>query len=264
VNVVTSSDGTRIGFDRAGDGPPVILVDGALCHRRFGPAGPLAAQLTSDFTVITYDRRGRGDSGDTPPYAVEREVDDLAALVDEAGGSACLYGISSGAALALDAAARIGSVRRVAVYEAPFIVDDSRPPRPDDYVEAMDALVAAGRRGDAVASFMKTVGVPAIGIAMMRLMPAWRKLKAVAHTIPYDYRVLGDTGAGRPLPPERWASVKVPVLVMDGGKSPDWMRNAMRHLATVLPDARHESLPGQTHMLKPEAVAPVLRQFFAG
>jgi pimeloyl-ACP methyl ester carboxylesterase len=262
VNHVTSRDGTRIAFDRVGEGPPVILVDGALCHRRFGPAGPLAKHLADRFTVITYDRRGRGDSGDTQPYAVEREVEDLDAVIQEQGGSAYVYGISSGAALALDTAAQTDGVSKVAVYEAPFIVDDTNPPRPDDYVTNMDALVAAGRRSDAVRSFMKTVGTPGFAVAMMRLMPVWSKLKAVAHTIPYDYRVLGDTGAGRPLPTDRWASIKVPVLVMDGGNSPAWLRNAMRHLAEVLPDASHRTLPGQTHMLKPEAVAPVLKEFF--
>ena len=259
-----SRDGTTIAYESAGHGPPLILVDGAMCHRRFGPAAPLAAQLTDDFTVITYDRRGRGDSGDTPPYAPEREVEDIAALIDAAGGSAYLYGISSGAALAMDAAAHLPGVRKVAVYEAPFIVDDSRPPRPGDYIEAMDALVAADRRGDAVASFMKTVGVPGIGIAMMKLMPAWRKLKATAHTIPYDFRVLGDTGAGQPLPDERWRTVTAPALVMAGGKSPAWMRNAQLAWAEVVPEAQHRTLDGQTHMLKPEVVAPVLKQFFTG
>lgn len=262
MDYVTSRDGTRLAFDQAGEGAPVILVDGALCHRRFGPAGPLAAQLTDHYRVITYDRRGRGDSGDTQPYAVERESEDIEAIVEAVGGSAYVYGISSGAALALDAAAQVPGIRKVAVYEAPFIVDGARPPRPEDYVAAMDGLVAEGRRGDAVKSFMKTVGTPGFAVAMMRVMPVWSKLKAVAHTIPYDFRVLGDTGAGRPLPADRWSSVKVPVLSMDGAKSPDWIRNAMRQLAEVLPDARYRSLPGQTHMLKPEAVAPVLREFF--
>ncbi|MPZ25538.1 MAG: alpha/beta fold hydrolase [Micromonosporaceae bacterium] len=262
MSTVTSRDGTTIGFDRTGSGPPVILVDGALCHRRFGPAGPLAAQLAGHFTVYTYDRRGRGDSGDTAPYAPEREVDDLEALLREAGGSAYLYGISSGAVLALDAAARLDGVRRLAVYEAPFVVDDSHPARPDDYLERMEALVAADRRSAAVARFMRTVGVPAVGVAVMWLTPAWKKLKAVAHTLPYDFRILGDTGSGRPLPADRWAGATQPTLSMDGGKSPGYLRNGMRALAEVLPDARHRSLAGQTHLLKPEAVAPVLVEFF--
>lgn len=263
MSTVTSQDGTTIAYDRAGEGPPVILVDGALCHRRFGPAGPLAAKLAGHFTVYTYDRRGRGDSGrGTPPYAPEREVEDLAALIGQVGAPVYLYGISSGAVLALDAAAKLDGIRKLAVYEAPFVVDDSHPARPDDYLQRMDALIAADRRAEAVTTFMKTVGVPAFGIAMMRLMPAWRKLKAVAHTLPYDVRVLGDTGSGRPLPADRWAGATVPVLSMDGGKSPAYLRNGMRALAQVLPDAEHRTLPGQTHLLKPDAVAPVLVEFF--
>jgi pimeloyl-ACP methyl ester carboxylesterase len=262
MNTVVSRDGTAIAFTRSGEGPPVILVDGALCYRASGPSGALAARLSGRFTVYSYDRRGRDGSGDTLPYTVEREVEDIEALVKEAGGSAYVYGISSGAALALEAAARLTGIRKLALYEAPFIVDDTHPPRPEDYLARMDELVAAGRRGDAVRMFLRTVGVPAFGLMIMRLMPVWRKLTAVAHTLPYDLRVLGDTGSGRPLPADRWATATVPTLVMDGGKSPAWMRNAMRALADVLPDARYRTLPGQTHLLKPQALVPVLREFF--
>jgi alpha-beta hydrolase superfamily lysophospholipase len=262
MSIVVSRDGTAIAFTRSGEGPPVILVDGALCYRASGPSGPLAARLSGRFTVYSYDRRGRDGSGDTLPYTVEREVEDIEALVKEAGGSAYVYGISSGAALALEAAARLTGIRKLALYEAPFIVDDTHPPRPEDYLARMDELVAAGRRGDAVRMFLRTVGVPAFGLMIMRLMPVWRKLTAVAHTLPYDLRVLGDTGSGRPLPADRWATATVPTLVMDGGKSPAWMRNAMRALADVLPDARYRTLPGQTHLLKPQALVPVLREFF--
>ena len=263
MNKLTSSDGTTIAYDRVGSGPAVILVDGALCYRASGPSGPLAERLAEHFTVYTYDRRGRGDSGDTQPYAVEREVDDLESLVKEAGGSASVYGISSGAALALEAANRGLPIEKLALYEAPFIVDGTHTPRPDDYLATMDGLIAADRRGDAVKLFMRTVGVPAIFITLMRIMPAWSKLKGVAHTLPYDFRVLGDTGSGRPLPAGRWANAPQPTLVMDGGKSPTWMRNGMRALADVLPNARYRTLNGQTHMLKPDAVAPVLVEFFA-
>ncbi len=263
MSTVISRDGTTIAYDRAGSGPPLILVDGALCYRAFGPTKQLTAQLVEHFTVFGYDRRGRGESGDTKPYAADREVEDIEALVREAGGSAYVFGISSGAALALDAAAQLDGITRLAVYEAPFIVDGSHPPRPADYVDQMDALIAASRRADALRMFMKTVGVPAVMIAVMRLTPAWSKLKAVAHTLPYDFRVLGDTGSGKPLPADRWTSVTVPTLVMDGGKSPQWMRTAMRSLADLLPGARYRTLAGQTHMLKAKAVAPVLTEFFS-
>lgn len=264
MDTVVSRDGTHIAFERTGQGAPVVLVDGALCHRAFGPSGPLATRLAEQFTVFRYDRRGRGESGDTPPYAVEREVEDLEALITEAGGAASVYGISSGAALALEAAARLDTIPRLALYEAPFLVDDSAPPRPDDYLARMQALIAEDRRSDAVRMFLRTVGTPALMVAVMRVMPVWSKLKAVAHTLPYDFHVLGDTGSGKPLPADRWATATVPTLVMDGGKSPAWMRTAMRSLADTLPDARYRTLAGQTHLLKSGAVAPVLREFFAG
>src|SRR5256885_514720 len=160
MNTVRSKDGTAIAFDRIGHGSPVILVDGALCYRAMGPSRPLAALLASHFTVLTYDRRGRGDSGDTAAYAVERKVEDLEALVNEAGGAAFVWGISSGAALALEATRRLAGIRKLALYEAPFVVDDSRPPISDEWTRIGEA-VSAGRRGDALTLFLKVVGVPA-------------------------------------------------------------------------------------------------------
>ena len=263
MSKVVSRDGTPIAYDRIGAGAPVILIDGALCYRAFGPLPKVAALLADRFTVFTYDRRGRGESGDTRPYAVEREVEDLEALVREAGGSACVLGVSSGAALALEAAARIPGIQRLALYEAPFIVDDTLPARPDDYLRKLDAMIAADRRADALKVFMKTVGMPSFAIAMMQLMPSWKKLKNVAHTLPNDFRILGDTGSGRPLPADRWRAVTAPALVGVGGKSPVWMKNGMRALADVLPNARHDTLAGQTHMVKAEVLAPWLASFFA-
>jgi pimeloyl-ACP methyl ester carboxylesterase len=262
MGTVTSSDGTAIAYDRSGEGPPVILVDGALCYRAMGPNAPLAALLAERFTVFTYDRRGRGDSGDTAPYAVEREVDDLAALIDEAGGSACVYGISSGAALALEAAHRGLPIDRLVAYEAPFIVDDSRAPIPAGYAAELDALLAAGRRGDAVRLFMRQVGLPRILVALMRLMPAWGKLKGVAHTLPYDAATLRGLQAGEPLPADRFSAVTTPTLALVGGKSPAWLHHGMRALAEVLPNAQLRVLEGQTHMVKAKALAPVLVDFF--
>jgi len=263
MKTVRSKDGTSIAFDQTGQGPPLILVDGALCYRASGPMGPLAKLLAPRFTVFTYDRRGRGDSGDTAPYAVEREVEDIEAVLNAAGGSAFVYGISSGAALALEAAARLKGIRKLALYEAPFIVDNSRPPQPADLRSRMSALIAAGRRGDAVKLFMKTVGVPGFFIAIMPLMPVWSKLTAVAHTIPYDFAILDDHWYGQPLSAVRWASATMPALVAAGGKSPAWMQNAMRSLAGVLPNARHCTLGRQNHMVKPQVLAPVLENFFA-
>jgi pimeloyl-ACP methyl ester carboxylesterase len=261
---VISKDGTPIAFDRSGNGPAVILVDGALCYRGSGPSGPLAAALAGHFTVFTYDRRGRGDSGNTAPYAVEREVEDIEALINEAGGSAFVYGISSGAVLALEAANHGLAIKKLALYEAPFIVDDSRLPIPEDFVAQLYDRISADRRGDAVRLFMKLVGVPGIFIALMRFLPAWSKLKAVAHTLPYDITLTQDNQRGKPLPARRWAAVTAPTLVVDGGKSPAWIRHAMRALADVLPNAKLRTLEGQTHMVKPKALAPLLVDFFAG
>lgn len=257
-----SKDGTAIAIDRTGRGPALVFVDGAMCYRASGPSQPMAAALADHFTVFTYDRRGRGDSGDTSPYDVQREVDDLEAVIREAGGQAFVFGVSSGAALALEAASRGVPMRKLALYEAPFFVDDSRPALPDDFVPTMKAALAAGRRADAVKMFMKLVGVPGVFIMMMRLMPAWPKLTAVAHTLPYDLAIVGPYQKGRPLPATRWTGATVPTLVMDGGKSPDWMRNATRSLAGILPNATYRTLDGQTHMIKPKALVPPLVEFF--
>jgi pimeloyl-ACP methyl ester carboxylesterase len=263
MKTATSRDGTLIAYDEQGGGPPVVLVGGALNTRSFGPNGALAGLLAERFTAINYDRRGRGESGDTRPWALEREVEDIEALIEAAGGSASVFGISSGAALALEAASRGLPIDRLALYEAPFVVDDSRHPIPDDYLARLEGLVATDRRGDAVRLFMREgVGLPAVFVAMMRLMPAWSRLKAVAHTLPYDADIVDDYQGGEPLPRDRWASATMPTLVAVGGKSPDWMRHAMQELADVLPNARLRTLEGQTHIVKAGALAPVLAEFF--
>ena len=262
MNSVTSKDGTHIAYDKLGAGPPLVLIGGAFNTRTFGPNGGLAPLLAERFTVINYDRRGRGDSTDTAPYAVEREIEDLEALIKTAGGSAHVFGISSGAALALEAANSGLAIEKLALYEAPFIVDDSRAAVPDDYLPRLQGLVAADRRSDAIRLFLRQgVGVPAVFVAMMRIMPAWSKLRAVAPTIIYDAALVNDYRRGEPLPSDRWTSVTMPTLVAAGGKSPEWMRNAMRELADVL-DARHTTLEGQTHIVKGEVLAPVLVEFF--
>lgn len=262
---VTSRDGTRIAYERYGDGPAVIMVEGATATRAFGFGEPMASQLAPRFTVYTYDRRGRGESGDSAPYAVEREVEDIEALIDAAGGSASVFGISSGAVLALEAASRLsGKITKLALYEPPFIVDDGHPPLPKEYVAHLNELIAAGRRGDAVAYFMTAaIGMPDDAVAPMRDMPMWPGLEAVAHTIAYDGAVMGDTMSGSPEPLQRFASVAVPTLVMDGGESPAYMHNGARAIAGVLPNAKYLTLQGQTHEVAVEVLAPVLEAFLA-
>jgi pimeloyl-ACP methyl ester carboxylesterase len=259
---ILSKDGTSIAVDRIGQGPALVFVDGAMCYRASGPSQPMAAALADHFTVYTYDRRGRGDSGDAAAYDVQHEIDDLDAVIREAGGQAFVFGVSSGAALALEAANRGIPMRKLALYEAPFIVDASRPPLPDDYVARLTTALASGRPGDAVKMFMKVVGVPGIFVLLMRLMPAWPKITAVAHTLPYDFAIVGPFQKGQPLPSTRWSGASTPTLVMDGGKSPAWMRNATRSLAGILPNATYRTLDGQTHMIKPRALVPPLVEFF--
>ena len=258
---VTSQDGTAIAFDRSGEGPAIILVGGA-SQTRTGNAG-LAAVLAPHFTVFNYDRRGRGDSDPVQRYAVDDEIDDIAALVDEAGGSASVFGSSSGANLSLEAARGL-NITKLALWEPNFVVSDSRPPLPADYVEQIDEMVAAGRRGDAYEYFMTAaVGLPAEFVAPMRNMPFWPSLEAVAHTLAYDGTIVGDSMTGRPLRPEQWADVTAPTLVLDGGTTP-WLSEGAEAIAKALPNAKRQTLAGQPHDVAPEALAPVLVEFFKG
>jgi len=258
MNKVTSSDGTTIAFDRLGDGPAVILVCGASTDSMAN--APLAALLAEHFTVFNYDRRGRGDSGDTTPYAVEREVEDIDAVIDAAGGSASVYGTSSGGALALEAAAGGLAVTKLALWEPPYILDESRRP-PADLVERYDEMIAAGRRGDAVEFFMaKVVGLPPDFVAYARTQPFWQEQEALAHTLAYDATVMGDYS----LPVERAAALTAPTLVMAGGASFPFMRETAQALAEVIPDAQTRILDDQEHNVAPEALAAVLEEFFAG
>src|ERR1051326_1261572 len=226
MSTVVSRDGTRIAFDRTGTGPALIVVDGALCHRGMGPSGDLALALAPHFTVYTYDRRGRGESGDTLPYDVQREIEDLSAVLAEAGGSAARYGASSGAALVLDAASQLDGLTSIVLFEAPFVVDDSRAAITDTWTD-IDEAVAGGERGRAVKLFLRAVGMPSFVLAIMPLLPVWRKLESVAHTLPYDGQLVKEHQRGTPLPRDRWAAVSVPALGLDGGKRPIWMRHAM-------------------------------------
>jgi pimeloyl-ACP methyl ester carboxylesterase len=260
VDKVTSTDGTAIAFERSGEGPAVVLVDGAFCYRANGPSRPLAALLAPRYTVVAYDRRGRGDSGDTAPYAVDREVDDLAALVDAAGGSAFVFGISSGAALALEAAARGVAITKLALYD-PAIAVGNPDPRVAEATRARLTELAAGRRrGDAVELYLTQVmGMPAEAVTPMRDSPVWPALEAVAHTLAYDAELITD----RSLLTERAATVAGPTLVVAGEHSPAPLRDAARAVAARLPNARRETLGGQTHDVALEVLAPVLEQFFA-
>jgi pimeloyl-ACP methyl ester carboxylesterase len=256
---VTSNDGTEIAYDQRGNGPALILVDGALCYRSFGPMPQLAELLAPHFTVYNYDRRGRGDSGDLQPYAIAREIEDIEALINEAGGSAFVFGTSSGGALALEAAIKLGNkIKKLAIYEPPYNSDEAVRQPWKEYRKELAELLAAGRRGDAAALFMRSVGTPEEQIEEMSHAPIWPMFEAVAPTLAYDAAVLGED---RSVPTERAAKVRVPTLVMNGTIIP-FMLGTAQALAKSIPNAQHRTLEGQPHDVNLEVLAPVLVEFF--
>ncbi len=241
----TSGDGTTIAYTKLGSGPPLILVDGAFCYRENGPASQLAPLLAKHFTVFAYDRRGRGASGDAPEYAIEREVDDLRSMVREAGGSALAVGISSGGALALQAAARGVSLNGLALYEPPFIEEDGHPHSFDIQKRRLEQFYGAPR------SF--------VAVMPLVMRSAWKKNLSVAHTLPYDLTLLEDWSVLR----DRSRLVTIPTLVIGGEKSPASSKDAVTTVAGALPNARRMYLRGQDHNVSAPAVAPVITEFFS-
>jgi pimeloyl-ACP methyl ester carboxylesterase len=261
MNKVISKDGTEIAYETSGQGPAVILVDGALCYRSFGPMRELAKLLSPHFIVYTYDRRGRGDSGNSKPYAVEREVEDIDALIEEAGGSAFVYGISSGGCLALETAARLGEkIKKLAIYEAPYNSDQAARKEWKEYRKNLGEALAEDRRGDAVGLFMNLVGTPAEMVQGMRTAPVWPMFEAVAPTLAYDAAAMGDD---RSVPVKRAAEVVSPTLVMNGTVIP-FMLDTATMLAKNIPHAQHRTLEGQPHDVDLKVLAPVLIEFFSG
>jgi pimeloyl-ACP methyl ester carboxylesterase len=254
---VTSKDGTTIAFDRLGEGPAVILVSGGSVDR--SSLAALADLLAQHFTVFNYDRRGRGPSGDTLPYAVEREVEDIDAVVEAAGGAAYLFGSSSGAALALEAARQLPNrITKLALWEPPYI-PEGFPRPPADTAKTISELVAAGKRGDAAEYFMaKVVGMPPEFVAQARSSPWWPAQEALAHTLAYDATIMGDYS----LPTERAAQVTIPTLVLDGGASFPFLHPTAQALAATLPNGRQQTLEGQSHDVAAEVLAPALTEFF--
>jgi pimeloyl-ACP methyl ester carboxylesterase len=263
---VTSKDGTTIAFERCGSGPHVILVGAALADR--DGAGRLARSLAPNFTVVNYDRRGRGKSTDTAPYTRDREVEDIEAVLDATGTPACLFGSSSGAVLALDAATRLGpKVKAAFLYEPPFIVDGSHSPIPADFAQQVRELAAKGQRNDAVTLFFtQGMGIPPAFVTMMRwLMPGWSTMTTLAHTIPYDLAILEGTQSGQPLPDARWAAEQAPVLVMVGSRSEPFFHSGAKALGDLLPHAQYRTLEGSDHsaiLMAPQKLAAEANTFF--
>ncbi|WP_437676748.1 alpha/beta fold hydrolase [Sorangium sp. So ce131] len=255
----TSRDGTTIAFDQTGQGAPVILVLGAFNDRTTG--APLAAYLARRFTVLAYDRRGRGDSGDAAAYAIDREVEDLDAVIQAAGGAAAVFGYSSGALLALAAAARGLAITRLALYEAPPSQPADAPPgQPAEHVQALASLVAAGRRGDAVEYFQRRmVGIPDEVVAKLRHAPFRPALEAMAHTLVYDATLVADGRISAAL-----AEVRQPALAIAGGAGAPVMRQVAERLAAQLPGGRAVTIEGATHDIAPALLGPVLERFLDG
>ncbi len=262
LSKVRSKDGTPIAFERSGQGPVVILVDGATCARADGSKPELVKLLEPHFSVIIYDRRGRGDSGDTLPYALEREIEDIEALINETGGTASLYGHSSGASLAMEAAVKLGNkVKKLAMYEAPYNDDPDAQKAWREYIKNLNAALAAGKRGEAVSLFLKLVGTPDNVIEGMRQAPFWPGMEAIAPTLAYDHG--GAMSKEGTVPTERASQLTMPVLVMYGEASYPFMAVTARTLRQAMPQAKLLGLKDQTHDVKPEALAPALVAFFS-
>jgi pimeloyl-ACP methyl ester carboxylesterase len=259
LQTVTSADGTTIAYDKLGSGPAVVLVCGGSVDRQSN-AG-LAAILAKDFTVFNYDRRGRGDSGDTLPYAVEREIEDIEAVIDAAGGSAFLYGTSSGAALLLEAARALpGKITKLALWEPPYIDDPAARP-PADTVETYERLVAEGRRSDAVEYFTaKVVGLPPEFVAFAKTQPFWAAQEKIAHTLAYDGRIMGDYS----IPADKASGVTQPTIVIAGEASFPFFLQTVAVLGDAIPNGQSTTIPGASHDVAPDAIAPILTEFFAG
>jgi pimeloyl-ACP methyl ester carboxylesterase len=251
---VTSKDGTKIAFEKIGHGPALVIVGGALSHRQGGK--PLAGKLMERFTVYMYDRRGRGESSDTQPYAVDREIEDLAALIEQAGGKAYLYGVSSGAALTLQSAAKLGAqkVPKLAIYDAPLGQADR------DFKEQKDRinqLVQTGKPGDAATFFFSAIGTPPPALEQIKRSPEWEGMKKMDFTLTYDYAILGNGGV-----PDAVKQITSPTLVMVGEKSMAFMHQSADRIAELVPNAERKTIMGQAHQAAPETMAPVLIEFF--
>lgn len=260
IERVSSADGTSIAFERTGDGPPLVLVGGAFCDRTARASGtPLAALLSPHFTAISYDRRGRGDSSDSANWALEREIEDLGAVIRAAGGSAYVYGISSGAVLGLAAAARELPISKLALYEPPLMLDPGRAAVFGDLAEQLRGHAAAGRRSEAAELFLtRVVQVPSPAVAQMKQGPMWRGLEALAHTLSYDVRITALTPALLDQAPGAHAET----LALYGEACPPWMRDAILALAKAMPKGSARMLAGQTHDVDPQLLANALREFF--
>ncbi|WP_240230111.1 alpha/beta fold hydrolase [Devosia lacusdianchii] len=262
MSTTRSHDGTPIGYTAIGSGPAIVMVMGATQFRGIDPSAVALGRILSDrFTFVIYDRRGRGESGDTQPYAVAREIEDIAAVIEAVGGEASLYGSSSGSVLAIEAAAAGLPITNLVLYEPPFRVDPDDPLRtPADYLTTLEGHIARGDRGAAATHFMHYVGMPADHIEGMKQSEFWPVLEAIAPTLAYDARVMTDAYRDGQFP-ARWQRVTQPTLVVTGDQTFPFIPASVAAVTASLPRARSITLAGQGHGPSPDAIAPVLAEF---
>jgi pimeloyl-ACP methyl ester carboxylesterase len=254
--MVRSKDGTQIAFTKVGEGPALICVSGALSARALSMRLPLVSKLAEHYSTYSYDRRGRGESGDTQPYAVDREIEDLEALIDLAGGSSLILGISSGAALSMQAAAKLGAkkISKLALYEPPY---GQKPEEFEKQKTEVNRLIKTGEPGDAAVFFLTSIGLPAEAIEKMKTSPGWQVMKTIDHTLAYDYEVLGD---GQ-IPEQAVSTISVPTLIMDGEKSLDFMHSTADRIAELIPNSERTTFKGLAHQIDADIVTPRLIEF---
>lgn len=258
MNSTQSKDGTTLAYDVYGSGPALIFITGASCHRSFKPVVDDAKVLATSFTVYNYDRRGRGDSGNTLPYSLEREIEDIEAMIDVAGGTAYVYGHSSGAVLALEAALRLGGkVRKVAMYDAPYVHDEQEKVEYHQLSQTVQKLLDDGNNAEAMRTFLKGIGMPRAFVWLLPLFPGWQKMKAIAPTLAYDIALTQDLA-----PVERAAEITIPALIGVGERSPTGLHVVARQLAKAIPNAKYSQLTGQDHMVNAKKLLPLLSDFF--
>lgn len=258
MSFVTSKDGTRIGYETLGQGPPLVIVWGAMGARDSPFTKAMREELAKSFTVYDYDRCGRGDSGDRPTYSVQKEIEDLAAVVDAAGGDPYVWATSSGAALALEAAAAGVPMRMLAAHEPPYMVGEHMAKFDRDYERKVTQLIRENKRSEAVTLFMRVVGVPAPMVWVMKLMPFWKKMLPVAHTLPYDAACMN----GFTPPEKRLREIRVPTIVLFGTATPTSLKDAAKVVAATVPTAKIREIPKQNHGIRPAALRPVLVEIF--
>lgn len=257
MKIVKSRDGTKLAYDVYGNGPALIYITGASCFRSFKPILQDAKKFAEEFTVYNYDRRGRGDSGDTSPYSVEREVEDIEAMVDAAGGKANLYGHSSGAVLALEAALKMpDKIDKVVLYDPAYVHDEREKDSYDELSQKVQAFLVAGKNKAAMKTFLKGIGMPSVFVVLLPLFPGWKTMVALAPTLAYDIALTKD------LPPvDRASHVAVPILITIGEKSPDSIQKAAQQLDQAIPQASLIRIPGQDHMVAAKTILPILSRF---